>query len=145
MHLKPIFKVELKLARLDATVAAGTVSDLWILFGAGGLPSKVADLCTLERNRTGSSEIGNVLDSVVDVFTSGTGVNCSSGCSKAPSGSFSVTSVLGDVLKRELYKYLAPTGWSSKGTEWLYLENPTCYRFVEKFFWLKAYQRNLLK
>lgn len=100
-HLKPSLMDEPKLAKLEATVDAGTVSDLWILLCAGGLPSKVADLCTEDRNNIGSSERITVCTGSTGGLFSGGGVTHVTGCSKAPKGSFSVTKVLGDTLKRK--------------------------------------------
>lgn len=99
-YLKPSLKLEPKLAKLDVTEAAGTVSDLCNLLCPGGLLSKVADRWTDDLNKTESSVM--LETSLVrirsgwtwEVFISGKGV------SKAPKGSFSVTSSLEDILKQ---------------------------------------------
>lgn len=97
-YLKFILRLEPKLARLEATVAAGTVSDLCNLFWDGGLPSNVADRCTGVLNKIGSSESCWCCGTEF----SGGGVTHVSGigCSKAPNGSFSVITVLGETLQR---------------------------------------------
>lgn len=86
-----------KLAKLEATVAAGTVSERCSLFCAGGLPSKVADLCTELRNRIGSSVNGLLC---AKLMVSGGGVMGGGvgGSSNAPKGSFSVINIR-EILK----------------------------------------------
>lgn len=90
--------VDPRLAKLEATVAAGTVSDRWILFCAGGLPSKVADRCTDDRNKTGSSDNCSFCVVIGGALSSAGGVTQVAGFSNAPRGSFSVTSVRGETL-----------------------------------------------
>ena len=96
--------LEPMLARLEVTIAAGTVSDRCNLFCMGGLLSNVADLCTEFLKSIGSSDSGGLL-CVTD------GAHCtivsSSILFRAPSGSFSVTKVRGDGLKIRKLRYMS--------------------------------------
>lgn len=105
-NLKLILRLEPRLARLEPTPEAGTVSDRCIpLPLSGGLPSNVAERCTDDLNRTGSSvgiEEGTG-------FSGGTGSDLGgvagrAGCSRAPRGSFDVTGVLGETLRNNRYQ-----------------------------------------
>lgn len=110
-NLKLIFRLEPRLAKLEVTEDAGTVSDRWIpLVWVGGLPSNVAERWTEDLNKTGVSVGIGVSDwkivSVVGGFGGGI-----TGCSKAPRGSFSVTGVLGDTLCNNKIKWTANSKW----------------------------------
>lgn len=110
-NLKFILRLEPRLAKLEVTEDAGTVSDRWIpLVWVGGLPSNVAERCTDDLNKTGVS-VGTEGDWNVISVVGGMGGGVI-GCSKAPRGSFSVTGVLGETLCNNKIKWNANSKWS---------------------------------